>query len=221
MEIKRPSGEFLLVDDPLFDPIYSYLARAGKTVLMHIGEPRACWEPLDENNSHYGYYSQHPEWYMYDKPEYPSHQQLIDARDRVLARHPQLRVVGAHLGSLEYDVAEIAKRLERYPNFAVDTSARTKDLAVQDRETVREFFDQYRHRILFGTDVVIRSSQAGLTVPERLENIRRLEQVYQRELSYYGSDETFQMGALSVRGLALDPSLLENFYHDNAVQWYS
>jgi len=33
----------------------------------------------------------------------------LQERDRLLARHPKLRVVGAHLGSLEYDVDEIAK----------------------------------------------------------------------------------------------------------------
>jgi predicted TIM-barrel fold metal-dependent hydrolase len=220
MEIRQPSGEFVLVDDPLFEPIYEYLARAGKTVLMHIGEPRACWEPLEESNPHRAYYSQHPEWHMYNKPEYPSHQQLTDARDRVLAQHPKLRVVGAHMGSLEHDVVEVAKRLERYPNFAVDTSARTRDLALQDREVVRQFFDRYRHRVLFGTDVVIRNSQASIPASERLANLSRLEQVYRREFAYYGTKDEIQIGAHTVRGLALGATALESFYHHNAIQWY-
>jgi len=74
----------MLPDDPLLDPIYAYLADSGKPLLMHIGEPLACWQPLDENNPHRGYYSNHPEWYMYDKPDAPSHQALIAARDRGL-----------------------------------------------------------------------------------------------------------------------------------------
>lgn len=37
-----------------------------------------------------------------------------------------------HIGSLEYDVSEVAKRFERYPNFAVDVSARLGDLMAQD-----------------------------------------------------------------------------------------
>jgi predicted TIM-barrel fold metal-dependent hydrolase len=220
MQIKKPSGEFLLVDDPLFDPIYSYLIQAGQTVLMHIGEPKACWEPLDENNTHYGYYSQHSEWYMYDKPEYPSHQDLIDARDRVLARYPKLWVVGAHLGSLEYDVSEIARRLDRYPNFAVDTSARTRDLALQDRDTVRQFFERYQDRILFGTDFVTRSSQADLETTERFANVQRLNQVYQREFAYYDTLDELSVAGRTVQGLGLSSKTLERFYHDNAVHWY-
>ncbi|MFN2130748.1 MAG: hypothetical protein ACK2VD_09495, partial [Anaerolineae bacterium] len=47
MSARKPSGEFLMVDDPIFDPIYAYLAREGRTLLMHIGEPLACWQPLD------------------------------------------------------------------------------------------------------------------------------------------------------------------------------
>jgi len=40
-------------------------------------------------------------------------------------------VIGAHLGSPDHDVDEIAWRLDRYPSFSVDTSARTADLARQ------------------------------------------------------------------------------------------
>jgi hypothetical protein len=220
MEVRKPSGAFLMVDDPLFYPIYEYLVRSGRTVLMHIGEPRACWQPLDENDPHYGYYSQHPEWYMYGRSDHPSHQDLIDARDRVLARFPRLRVVGAHLGSLEYDVAEVARRLERYPNFAVDTSARTKDLAYQDRGAVRAFFEAYADRVLFGTDMVIRDSHAAKPRSERETMLQRAERVYEHEFAYYATRQPIAMGGREVQGLGLPPEILERFYCDNARSWY-
>ena len=91
MEIRKPSGEFLMVDDPLFDPLYTYLAAVNKPLLMHTGEPLACWQPLTGDNPHRGYYAQHPEWHMYNRPDYPSHQEIITARDRVLERHPALK----------------------------------------------------------------------------------------------------------------------------------
>lgn len=227
MEIRKPSGEFLLIDDPLFDPIYAFLSRADKTALMHIGEPLACWQPLNEDSPHYGYYSQHPEWHMVNRPEYPSHRQLIDARDRVLARHPRLRVVGAHLGSLEYDVAEVAARLDRYPNLAVDTSARTHDLAWQDRDKVQAFLTAYQDRILFGTDVVISRShaapgldQTGMSESERQASLQRLENAYQGEFAYYGSDQFLQVKQRQVQGLALPARVLDKLYAANAVAWY-
>jgi len=220
LEIRKPSGEFLMVDDPLFDPIFAYLAQSGIPALMHIGEPLACWQPLDESRPHYGYYSQHPEWHMYTKPEYPSHAQIIAARDRMLARHPKLRVIGAHLGSLEYDVAEIAARLDRYPNFAVDTSARMNDLAVQDPETVRQFLTAYTDRVLFGTDIVSREPLSGMSEEERAEKLARFEAIYRREFAYYETEGTLTVANREVRGLGLPVAVLDKVYCENAAAWY-
>jgi predicted TIM-barrel fold metal-dependent hydrolase len=220
MEIRKPSGEFLMVDDPLFDPIFDYLARNDLPALMHIGEPLACWLPLDENRPHFGYYNSHPEWHMYTKPEYPSHQAIVDARDRMLARHPKLRVIGAHLGSLEYDVAEIAERLQRFDNFAVDTSARMNDLAVQDPETVRQFLTAYSDRVLFGTDLVSRVSHAAMPEKEREERVARYEAAYRREFAYYETEETLTVAQREVRGLGLPAEVLDKLYTKNAAAWY-
>jgi predicted TIM-barrel fold metal-dependent hydrolase len=155
MEVIKPSGDYLMVDDPLYDPIYEFLARRDTTLLLHIGEPLSCWLPLDDpEDPHYGYYSKNPQWHFHGRDDVPSHQQIMDARDRMVAGNPDLRVVGAHLASLEYDVAEVARRFDEFPNFAVDTSARLLDLARQDVGTVRDFFEAYADRILFGTDIV-------------------------------------------------------------------
>jgi len=219
MSARKPSGEFLMVDDPIFDPIYAYLAREGRTLLMHIGEPLACWQPLDERDPHYAYYSMHPEWHMYGRAGYPSHAELIAARDRVLTKFPELRVVGAHLGSLEYDVGEVAKRLERYPNFVVDTSARTKDLACQDREAVRAFFEAYPDRVLFGTDIVIRNSHRAMPQEERAAALARMAERYAHEFAYYEGDGELTVAGRTVRGLDLSSEVLEKLYYGNAVRW--
>lgn len=220
MEIRKPSGEYLLIDDPLFDPIYEYLAWVGKPALMHIAEPIACWQPLDENNIHYGYYSQHPEWHMYGKSGVPSHQELIEARDRVLAKHPKLRVIGAHMGSLEHDVREVAKRLDRYPNFAVDTSARIRDLAVQDPQLVREFFLAYADRILFGTDIVERRPFSDLSENERQARLQSLEEHYRAEFAYYETSGPVMLRGRQFQGLGLPAEVLDKFYYTNALAWY-
>jgi hypothetical protein len=220
MEIRKPSGEYLLIDDPLFEPIYAYLEKAAKPALMHIGEPIACWQPLQLGDLHYAYYSAHPEWHMYGKPGVPSHQALMDARDRVLARHPRLRVIGAHLGSLEHDVRQVADRLRRYPNFAVDSSARTRNLMAQDTNAVRDLFLAYPDRILFGTDVVERTPQATLSQEQRQEQLRSLEQRYQSEFAYFESEGEVTHRGMSARGLGLPEALLQRFYFENASAWY-
>jgi predicted TIM-barrel fold metal-dependent hydrolase len=220
MAVKKPSGEFLMIDDPLFEPIYTYLTRQNITLLLHIGEPLACWQPLVDNHPHYAYYLNNPQWHMYNKPEYPSHQALIEARDRMVAKHPRLRVVGAHLGSLEYDVAEVAKRLDRYPNFAVDTSARLMDLASQDPQAVRQFFRDYAGRILFGTDIVRPNLFSQMTEAERQNELAAMEARYQADFAYFETDRLLTMRDREVQGLGLPENILEKFYVSNAQEWY-
>jgi len=220
MDARKPDGSFLMVDDPIFDPVFEYLAAADKTLLMHIAEPLACWQPLTPNTPHYGYYSRNPQWHMYNRPEYPSHCELIAARDNAVAKHPRLRMVGAHLGSLEYDVAEVAARLDKYPNFAVDISARLTDLAVQSSPKVRDFFLRYADRILFGTDVVMRQRPSTMSAADRAAAIDDLDQTYAMHDAYFESTGDAMVRGFATTGLGLPAATLDLFYRDNAVRWY-
>ena len=219
MDLKKPSGEFLMADDAVFDPIYEYLAKSGVPLIAHLAEPLACWQPLSEDDPHYGYYSKNPQWHMYNRPEFPSHGEIMDARDRMLGKHPKLRVVGAHLGSLEYDVAEVAKRLDRYPNFAVDTSARLADLAYQDSEAVRAFMMAYSDRVLFGTDIVQRQRVSEMADDERQRRLLWAESQYRMADAYYGSDGEVTVRNRTVQGLGLPEDVLEKLYFRNAEAW--
>lgn len=220
MEVKTPAGDFFMVDDPLLRPILKHIAARGRTLLTHIAEPLACWQPLDENNAHYGYYSRHPEWHMVDKPEFPSHQQLMEARDHMLAMNPDLTVVGAHLGSLEYDVDAVADRLDRYPNFAVDISARLLDLALQDSDKVRQFFIDYAGRILFGTDVVMRTPPSSMDAQTRATTLDALHQTYRSHFDYLEGAGEMTIRGRKTRGLDLPGHVLEKIYTTNARTWY-
>ncbi len=220
MEVKDQTGEFIMPDDAILDPIYDHLASKRRPLLAHIAEPLACWLPLDEASPHYGYYSQNPEWHMFNKPDFPSHTQLIAARDNVLAKHPTLRFIGAHLGSLEYDVDEVAARLERYPNFAVDISARLGDLVVQDSAKVRRFFLDYPDRILFGTDVVMRQPPSAMSATAKANAIRSLRDIYATHFAYFESDGMVKVRGRNVQGLGLPKEVLEQFYRGNAEEWY-
>ena len=220
MSVRKADGSFLLIDDPIFEPIFEYLDEKDHTLLMHMAEPLACWQPLDERSPHYGYYSTHPQWHMYNHPEYPSHGELIDARDRVVERYPDLRIVGAHLGSLEYDVDEVAARLDRYPNFAVDTSARLGDMAMQDSHKVAEFFDAYQNRILFGTDIVMSMRPSAMPEEERRATLQELRASYAIHFAYFETEEPLQIKVITTTGLGLSQSILDKIYRTNALHWY-
>lgn len=217
LEVRTASGEFLMPDDTVFDPIYEHLARRGIPLLAHLAEPREAWLPLDPESVHYGYYSEHPEWHLYGRPEFPSHEELIAARDHILEKHPDLVVIGAHLGSLEHDVDEVAERLDRYPNFYVEVAARTRDLTHQPTETVRSFFLRYPDRILYGLDATLRPFRTGpITDEERQEFTEGVEERYRRDFAFYASPDSVEYRDRTVQGLGLPREVLEKFYAGNA-----
>ena len=96
---------------------------------------------------------------MFLHPEMPSYEDQIKARDNFVAAHPQLRFVGAHLGSLEYDVDRIAAFLDRFPERVnVDMAARMSQVqyqSVRDTKRCGTFFIKYQDRLLYGTDLTL------------------------------------------------------------------
>ena len=219
LELKRPDGTFLLPDDSTLDPIYAHLAARRKPLLAHLAEPLEAWLKLDPAGLHYGYYSQNPQWHLFGKPGIPSHQLLMDARDHILVKHPDLTVIGAHLGSMEHDVDEVARRLDRYPNFHVEVSARTRNLTRQPAAKVRAFFLKYQDRILYGTDRSWRPYRTPDTVPtdvQRAAFAAGLEAQYRLDWAYYAGSEPLMYGNTRVDALGLPREVLEKLYWRNA-----
>lgn len=214
MEIKKKTGEYLMPDDPIFKPIYQDIAAHNRTVIAHLAEPTSCWLPPDPASLDYDYYRKHPGEYAYRHPEWPTKAAILSARDHMLEENPKLRVVGAHLGSMELDVNEIAKRFDLYPNFAVDTAARVPYLMLQPREKVRAFLIKYQDRVLYGTDIEI---LPGNNVEASLNDLRN---TYARDWKYFATDQVFEFRGKKIQGLGLPPSVLRKLYHDNALRWF-
>ncbi|MSU23099.1 MAG: hypothetical protein EXS32_04665 [Opitutus sp.] len=218
MEIKDRNGKFILPDDPLFDPIYAHLAKRGKPLHAHLAEPIDAWRPLDPDSPHYGYYSQNPQWHLYGKPGYPSHEALIAARDHIMKKHPTLVVVGAHLGSLEHDLEGIAARFERFPNFYIDVAARTRNLARHPSEKVRALFLKYSDRIMYGLDAswIPHRRDAPPTNAQRQGHVNSLELRYRTDFDYYAGQGEMTYNGRKTEALKLPREVLEKFYHANA-----
>lgn len=153
MIIGDSSGAYVQIDDPRFDPIWSFLAEKGVPVIAHIADPRAAWQPLDEESPHYSYYESNPEYHAYRHPELPRWEEIIAARDRWLAENPDLTVIGAHMGSMAHDVSLVDERFDEYPNFYVDVGGRFPDLRNQSRDAVRASLIEHADRVLYGTDL--------------------------------------------------------------------
>lgn len=133
MELKDKNGKFVMIDDPRFDPILDFIERNNVTLIGHFGEPLNAWLPVEQMTiaGDKKYFSENPQYHIYLHPEDPSYNDQINARNNMLKKHPNLRFVGAHLGSLEWDVDELAKCLDKFPNMAVDMAARITHLQFQ------------------------------------------------------------------------------------------
>jgi predicted TIM-barrel fold metal-dependent hydrolase len=213
MELKAPDGNYVMPDDPAFAPIYREIAAENKTLVAHVAEPSSCWQPPNPDSPDYDYYKENPEWYMYLHPDHPRKEVILAARDHLLAENPKLRVVGAHLGSMETDVDEIAKHFDRYPNFAVDTAARMEYLMIQPREKVRNFLIKYQDRVVYGTDLEFLNAEA------RPEALKDWQDTYARDWKFLATDQTLQLRGRQLQGLHLPEPVLRRIYHDNALRW--
>lgn len=213
MSIRKNDGRYLMPDDPAFQPIYEMLQKEGRTLVAHLAEPNGAWMPLDDSNPERGFYGSHPEWHMYGQPGAPSKESILQARDRVVARYPKLRVLGCHLGSNEEDLDALASRLDRLPNFAVDLAARIRYLAAGDREKGRAFLIRYQDRITYGTDY---------TLPASGDDQRAwtsLAAQHDRDWQYFASAETMTYGRRTVQGLGLPDAVVQKIFRENALRW--
>lgn len=198
LAIRSKSGQFLMPDSPVLTPIFAAVEKAGHTLISHLADPDVAWQPLEGNES--GYYKTHPEWHMYGRTEVPSKSKILEARDRVIARHRGLRVIGCHLGSNEDDLAHLARRLDTYPNFAVDVASRVRYLARVEADTVRQFVRKFQDRILYATDFALRQGDDATMA-------KSLVSVHEREWNYFSG------------ALGLPEPILKKIFRDNAIRW--
>jgi predicted TIM-barrel fold metal-dependent hydrolase len=213
MELKDKNGRYALADDRVFQPIYRDIEKHNRTLIAHQAEPDEAWQPPNPNGLDYSYYKENPFWYMYNKPDAPKKQQILEARDHLLAENPKLRVVGAHLGSMEDDLDGLGQRLDRYPNFAVDTAARVVHLVVMPSGRVRNFIQKYQDRIVYGTDLGFSKDASVADV------IKEWEEQYAKDWRYFATRDKFEYEGHQTQGLGLPPAVLRKLYHANAVRW--
>lgn len=214
MSLRTKTGRYVMPDDPAFQPVYEAILKADRTLVAHLAEPNGAWMPVDEKNPERNFYSSHPEWTMYGKADAPAKEDILKARDRVIARYPKLRVVGCHLGSNEEDLNALAKRLDRFPNFAVDLAARVRYLVAGDQKQVREFLIRYQDRIVYGTDFTL-----GPGADEQRAS-ESLAAQHDRDWQYFSTTAPLTYNRRAATGLGMPPAILQKIFHDNAARWY-
>jgi predicted TIM-barrel fold metal-dependent hydrolase len=213
------SGPLVKIDDRRFDPMWEAAGAHRMPVAIHTSDPEAFFLPTDRFNERYEELSAHSDWSFYGK-DYPSNQELQEARNRVMARHPRTQFVVLHVGDSE-NLPYVSQLLDQYPNMHVEIGARIGELGRQPRAS-RRFFDKYQDRILFGTDAVPR----GNDTPQQVFG-ERLYEIYYRFLET--EDEYFDyapapkppQGRWRIYGIGLPEKILRKVYYENAERLLS
>ncbi|MBS1872779.1 MAG: amidohydrolase family protein [Acidobacteria bacterium] len=211
------SGPLVKIDDRRFDPMWEACGALKMPVAIHISDPAAFFLATDRYNERFEELNNHPDW-SFHGADFPSNEELIAARNRVLARHPRTQFIGLHVGNFAENLDDVAAALDRYPNFHVEIGARIGELGRQPRAS-RRFFDRYQDRILFGTDAV----PNGRETPQQVFG-DLLYQIYFRFLET--EDEYFDyapaavppQGRWRIYGIGLSDGILRKVYNANAAR---
>ncbi|MEO8583017.1 MAG: amidohydrolase family protein [Flavitalea sp.] len=221
MELKDSKGRFVMIDNPVFDTIIDFIENHNIALIGHLGEPRNAWLPINKMTvaGDKAYFTAHPQYHMYLHPEYPSYEDQITARDKMLEKHPHLRFVGAHLGSLEWSVDELAKRLDKFPNMAVDLAERISHLqyqAVTDWQKVHDFLIKYQDRLIYGTDEGVNSKN------DLAEVSSKAHENWLRHWKFFTSGDSMKVPKVEkeFNGMKLPKEVVDKIYLKNAEKWF-
>jgi len=203
--VKDHTGKLVDVDDPRLAPIWETAGELGLPVLIHVADPVAFFDPIDETNERWEELGNHPEW-AFTSPLFPSFLHIMDGLASLVTRHVNTTFIGAHVGCCAEDLGWVGALLDRCPNFYVDISARIGELGRQPY-TARKFFLQYADRILFGSDMG--------PDPASYRIIYRFLETDDEYFNYNASDVPLQ-GRWHIHGLFLPDDVLEKVYLRNA-----
>jgi predicted TIM-barrel fold metal-dependent hydrolase len=211
------SGALVKIDDPRFDPMWDACGQLNMPVAIHVSDPIAFFTPTDRFNERYEELNNHPDWSFYGG-DFPSNEELLETRNRIIARHTKTQFIVLHVGNFAEDLQNVSVNLDRFPNMFVDIAARIGELGRQPR-TARKFFDKHQDRILFGTD----ATPHGDDYPQQVFN-NKLYEIYFRFLET--DDEYFDyapakippQGRWKIYGINLPDSILRKVYYENAAR---
>jgi len=215
------NGQLIHIDDTRFDPIIERAASLNVVVAIHVGDPKAFFEPPTPQNERYDELKLAPDWSFYGE-DYPPLMELWNQTERLLSRHPTTTFLFIHLG-LSEDLDYMERLLDSHPNVYVDTSARIPEFGRHPVDRVRRFFLKFQDRILFGTDLSIGPDTWQLgSVSETPVGFEDAVKFYQAHFRFFETDlqnidhPTPIQGRWKVNAIHLPIDVLHKLYYANA-----
>jgi len=211
------TGNLVKLDDRRFDPMWEACGAHGMPVSIHTSDPDAFFLPIDRFNERFEELNNHPSWSFYGR-DYPSKMDLLEARNRVFARHPKTQFIALHVGNRPEDLGYVSECLDRMPNMHVEMAARLNELGRQPRQA-RKFFEKCQDRIMMGTD----AAPHGTETPQQIFG-DELYEIYFRFLETedeyfdYAPAQVPPQGRWRISGLGLPDEILRKVYNANAAR---
>lgn len=233
--VTNPDGTYIAVDDPRFDPIWAKAGELGVPVSIHTSDPKAFFEPVTPDNERYEELSEAPSWSFAD-PKYPRRDELLAQRDRMVARHPKTTFILVHFANNPEDIDYVDRLLDTYPNAYVDLSARLAEIGRHDPDKVRALFIKHQKRILFGSDIGVRTRRhegeyylslfLG-SISKEPPTLADAHVFFDRHWDFFERDHREAgdlphpvpiQGNWTIKPIALSGDVLQAIYHDNAYR---
>lgn len=197
------------LDGALYAPMWAAAEREAFPIVLHIGDPSEFWDA-----ARCPAWAKHSGW-DYSDGSYPSLQDLYGELERILARHPNLRLTLAHFCFLSDDLERAARLLDAHPGVRLDLAPHMEMYRHFSRQpgTARAFFLRYQQRILYGTDIDTRAMARGAQALMRFIPWL-IRSILEQNGAFTTPDgETFH-------GLGLPSGALEAIFHANFEQLY-
>jgi predicted TIM-barrel fold metal-dependent hydrolase len=205
LHVQDHLGTLVKVDDQRLDPIWQTAAELGLPVLVHVADPVAFFDPIDETNERWEEIGNHPDW-AFTSPPFPSFLEILEDFKKMVSRHPATTFIGAHVGCYAENLGWVGQMLTECPNYFIDISGRLGELGRQPY-SARRFFMQFQDRILFGSDM-------GPDPDAYRLYYRFLET--EDEYFNYNVGEIPMQGRWHVSGMFLPDDVLAKVYYRNA-----
>ena len=216
-------GQLLKIDDPKLDPVWERCGELNMPVSIHVADPKAFWLPYDEKNERWKELKDHRDWWFGDPEKFPPWKELLEALNRVIARHPKTTFVCVHFGNNAEELDWIDESLSRYGNMMLDLAARIPEIGRHDAEKVRQLFIKYQDRILFATDFqVLDRLILGSSGNEPPPTDADAEVFFAKEWRWLETRDrdwahmTPIQGDWTISSIGLPDSVLRKVYFDNA-----
>jgi predicted TIM-barrel fold metal-dependent hydrolase len=205
LHVKDHNERLVGVDDARLAPIWEAAGDLGLPVLIHVADPVAFFDPIDETNERWEELRSHPDW-AFTSPPFPPFMEIMVGLKNLVARHKKTTFIGAHVGCYGENLGWVGQMLDDCPNYHIDISARLGELGRQPY-SARKFFIKYQDRILFGSDMS----------PD-LEAYRLYYRFLETDDEYfnYNTHEVPEQGRWYVHGIYLPDEVLKKIYGGNA-----